>query len=114
MWTMFHWVVRVGIVLWLVLMLRAAWKDRLPGTLVFGALLTMFIGVYPALRFSGLGEFIRGALAGTPPPEATADYVTKRFLAAGLWTVVLTVPGPFSAVMVQVVFRTLKRARGDA
>ena len=113
-WATFQWAVRAGIVLWLVVMLRAAWKDNLPGTLAFGALLTLFIGVYPALHFSHLGEYIRDALAGTLSSEAPEVPVTKRVSMAVLWCILFAVPGPFIAVVVQVIFRTFKRARGGA
>ncbi len=113
-WMIFHWVVRVCIVLSFLLLMRATWKDKLPSALAAGALLALFIGIYPALRFSGFGEYMRGLIEGNLPPDMAQDFGTKRLIAAILWTIVLTVPGPFVAVALQVFFRLMRRIREEA
>ncbi|MBX7255649.1 MAG: hypothetical protein K1Y02_04730 [Candidatus Hydrogenedentes bacterium] len=112
-WMTFHWVVRACMVLSFVMLMRSAWKDQLPSALISGALLALFIGVYPALRFSGYGEYVRGLIEGNLPLDMTSEIGTKRLIAAILWTIVLTVPGPFVAVAIQVFFRTMRRIREE-
>ncbi|MFA6243152.1 MAG: hypothetical protein WC655_19600 [Candidatus Hydrogenedentales bacterium] len=113
-WTIFQWVLGVCTALSFILLLRATWKDKLPSALIAGALLALFIGVYFALRLSGFGEYMRGLIEGNLPPDMAQDFGTKRLLAAILWTIVLTVPGPFVAVALQVFFRLIRRMREEA
>ena len=112
-WITFHWVVRACIVLSFLMLVRSVWKDKLPSALAAGALLALFIGVYPALRFSGYGEYVRGFLEGNLPKDLAQDFGSKRLAAAILWTILFTVPGPFVAVAIHVFVRTIRRIRDE-